>query len=359
MSKSHYIIPIFVPHEGCPHSCVFCNQSTITGSDNLVDAAYTRNTINQYLDTIKNKNAIIEVSFFGGTFTAININKQAELLNIAKEFKDKKLIDMIHLSTRPDYIDHKILQHLKNYSVDVIELGIQSMDPEVLEKSFRGHSAEDAVRASALIKEYGFTLGHQIMLGLPGDTPEKDIDTTLQVIEMKPEICRIYPALVIKNTEMENLLQRGEYQPYSLNQAVEISKVVYGMLTSHGINVIRVGLQPTEEINTGKEIAAGPFHPAFRELMEGSLLCDMIASSAGSDKKFALYINPRDISKLYANKKQFYKELAEEFEIQVIYDSSLSRGSLTLVSNSSKRDLSLFEYISEKYYNIKNDNRRC
>jgi histone acetyltransferase (RNA polymerase elongator complex component) len=266
---------------------------------------------------------------------------------------------MIHLSTRPDYIDHRILQNLKAYSVDVIELGIQSMDPEVLFQSCRGHSAEDVRQASSLIKEYGFTLGHQIMLGLPGDTYERDIDTALQVIEMKPEICRIYPALVIKNTEMENLFYKGEYTPYTLDMAVEISKVIYGMLASHGINVIRIGLQPTEEINIGREIAAGPFHPAFRELVEGSLICDMIASRAGSYKEFTLYINQRDVSKLYANKKQFFKKLLNEYNITVKYDSTLDRGRFIIEYGSVSRELHLFEYISERYYNIKNDNRRC
>lgn len=226
MSKRHYIIPIFVPHEGCPHNCVFCNQESITGNEEVVDESYTRNVIENYLKTIDRDNSIIEVSFFGGTFTAIHIDKQKRLLKVAKEYKDKGYIDYIRLSTRPDYIDNIILNNLKKYGVDIIELGIQSMDKEVLEKSGRGHLEEDVYIASKLIKEYGFTLGHQIMLGLPGDTFLKDIKTTEEVISMKPDICRIYPALVVKNTPMEIMYNNGIYTPYSIKEALNICKII-------------------------------------------------------------------------------------------------------------------------------------
>ena len=221
MSKNYYIIPIFVPHAGCPHNCVFCNQDRITGAEDDVTAQTVRDTINDYLETIKNKSATIEVSFFGGTFTGIREEKQRELLKIAKEFKDKKLIDKIRLSTRPDYINEYILNYLKDYGVDIIELGVQSLDEDVLKKAGRGHSAQDVVNASKLIKEHEFVLGHQIMPGLPGDTFEKDMDTTKASLEMKPDICRIYPALVIKDTPMEKMYKCNEYVPYSLEQAVE------------------------------------------------------------------------------------------------------------------------------------------
>lgn len=353
MSKSHYIIPIFVPHEGCPHDCVFCNQNSITGMVDNVDGKYTRRTIEEYLTTINRNNSIVEVSFFGGTFTAINIDKQKELLAVAKEFKDRQLIDYIHLSTRPDYIDHKILKNLKDYSVDIIELGIQSMDDEVLTMSCRGHSSMDVKNASKLIKEYGFILGHQIMLGLPGDTFDKDIKTAFEVVSMKPEICRIYPALLIKHTEMENLFYKGEYTPYSLDKAVEITKTVYGILVSHGIKVIRVGLQPTEEINIGREIVSGPFHPAFRELVEGSILIDMIFQSLKENSSgLTIYINEKDISKLYADKKKYFIPLKNKIgNIKVVFDNSLDRGTIVIKTTSQYTKLSVFDYICEKYYN--------
>ena len=216
MSKNYYIIPIFVPHAGCPHNCVFCNQDRITGVAEAVTAETVRDTINDYLETIKNKSATIEVSFFGGTFTGIREEKQRELLEVAKSFKDEELIDKIRLSTRPDYIDDYILTYLKEYGVDIIELGVQSLDDDVLKKAGRGHSVNDVIEASKLIKEYKFVLGHQIMPGLPGDTFEKDINTTKASIEMQPDICRIYPSLVIKDTPMEKMYKCKEYVPYSL-----------------------------------------------------------------------------------------------------------------------------------------------
>ena len=334
MSKNHYIIPIFVPHEGCPHTCVFCNQNSITGIQQKIDGEYVRRTIEEYLETIEHTNATIDVSFFGGTFTAININKQRELLKVAKEFKDVGKIKYIRMSTRPDYIDEFILENLKQYDADIIELGVQSLDDEVLIKSGRGHSAEDVEKASKLIKEYGFTLGHQIMLGLPGDTEEKDINTARKSIKMKPDICRIYPSLVIKNTPMELLLEKKEYSPYTLDEAVEISKNIYKMYAANGINVIRIGLQPTEEINYDKEIVEGPFHPAFRELVESSIYKDLILKCVSINGELnSLKINPKDISKLYANKKRYFNDMLKSInksKLKVYQDDKIKRGSIEL-----------------------------
>jgi histone acetyltransferase (RNA polymerase elongator complex component) len=340
MSKNYYIIPIFVPHEGCPHNCVFCNQDRITGAGDDVTAQTVRNTINEYLETIQNKSATIEVSFFGGTFTGIREEKQRELLEVAKEFKDKRLIDKIRLSTRPDYINDYILNYLKEYGVNIIELGVQSLDEDVLKKAGRGHSVQDVINASKLIKEYEFVLGHQIMPGLPGDTFEKDIYTTKTSIKMKPEICRIYPALVIKDTPMEKMCKCNEYVPYSLEEAVNISKVMYDMYRKNNVNVIRIGLQPTESINEGRDIIAGPFHPSFRELVEGSLLVDIILENMKYEKNALIHINSKDLSKLYANKKIYFNKLKENDKlIMVEQDDKIERGHIKLCLKDKKLDI--------------------
>ncbi|MPQ44159.1 elongator complex protein 3, partial [Clostridium tarantellae] len=288
MRKKHYIIPIFVPHEGCPHDCVFCNQGKITGEkkeiivgpkntlENKVDEKFVNKTIEEYLETIDRKNSIIELSFFGGTFTAIDIKKQKELLEVAKEYKSKKIIDYIRLSTRPDYIDENILEHLKYYNVDIIELGVQSLDEDVLKKSGRGHTTYDVERASKLIKEKDFILGHQIMVGLPGDNFEKDFYTANKSVSMKPDLCRIYPALTIKNTPMEEMYYEGVYKPYSLEEAIDICMKIYNIYIKNNVKVIRIGLQPTDNITEGKDVVAGPFHPAFRELVESKYLNNKI-----------------------------------------------------------------------------------
>jgi histone acetyltransferase (RNA polymerase elongator complex component) len=342
MSKNHYIIPIFVPHEGCPHNCVFCNQDRITGAQvqDYVTAQTARNTINDYLETIQSKSATIEVSFFGGTFTGIREEKQRELLEVAKEFKDKKLINKIRLSTRPDYINDYILTYLKEYGVNIIELGVQSLDEEVLKKAGRGHSVEAVIKASKLIREYEFVLGHQIMPGLPGDTFEKDIYTTKASLKMKPDICRIYPALVIKDTPMEKMYKCKEYVPYSLEEAVNISKVMYGMYKKNNVNVIRIGLQPTESINEGRDIIAGPFHPSFRELVEGSLLVDIILENMKQEKNALIHINSKDLSKLYANKKLYFNKLKENNKLIIVeQDDKIERGHIKLCLKDKKIDI--------------------
>lgn len=336
MSKSHYIIPIFVPHEGCPHNCVFCNQDRITGVKEKVDGDKVENIINEYYETIENKDATIEVSFFGGTFTAIKEEKQKELLKVAKKYKDLGIVEKIRMSTRPDYINDYILTYLKEYDVDIIELGIQSLDDEVLIAAGRGHTAKDVENASKLIKKYGITLGHQLMPGLPKSTKEKDIKSAKDSLKMEPELLRIYPSLVIKDTPMEIMYNRGEYTPYSLEKAVNVSKEIFTMFNNNGVNVIRIGLQPTETINTGKDIIAGPFHPAFRELVQGSLIADMIRDNL-EGLECEILINNKDLSKLYANRKTYFNKLKKDgYKIKVIVDDEVPRGRIVIKSKTEK-----------------------
>lgn len=332
MSKNYYIIPVFISHQGCPHQCVFCNQDRIAGKYEEVFTDDVRKTIDEYLKTINSKGATIEVSFFGGTFTAIDLNKQKELLEVAREYKEKGLIHKIRLSTRPDAILPYILGYLKEYKVDIIELGVQSLDDEVLRKSGRGHSVNDVIVASRLIKEAGFTLGHQIMPGLPGDNFEIDIETTKKSIEMKPDICRIYPSLVIKDTPMEDMYNRGDYIPYSLDEAVYISGEMLKLYTDAKIKVIRIGLQPTDTITMGKDIVDGPFHPAFRELVEGHLICETLDKKCPREKDIIVEINEKDISKLYANKKQYFKEflLNRHGKVYVNTNNKVKKGRIKL-----------------------------
>lgn len=340
MSKNYYIIPVFISHQGCPHQCVFCNQDRIAGKYEEVFASDVRRTIDEYLETINKKGSTIEVSFFGGTFTAIDVNKQKELLSVAKEYKEKGLIHKIRLSTRPDAILPYILNYLKEYKVDIIELGVQSLDDEVLRKSGRGHSVKDVEIASRLIKEAGFTLGHQIMPGLPGDNFEIDIETTKKSIEMKPDICRIYPSLVIKDTPMEDMYHRGDYKPYSLDEAVYISGEMLKLYNEAKVKVIRIGLQPTDTITTGKDIVDGPFHPAFRELVESYLICENLDKKSPKEKDIIIEINEKDISKLYANKKTYFKSFLSnrKGKVYVNTNNKVKKGrvKLTIIDNKEE-----------------------
>lgn len=266
----HYIIPIFVPHYGCPNDCVFCNQKKITNVSTSTTSEDVKNIIEEYLGYF-NREAFIEVAFYGGSFTAIDIDIQSELLELPYEYKKAGIIDSIRVSTRPDAIDLEILNNLKYYGVETIELGVQSLDENVLLKSERGHSALDVYMASDLIKKQGFRLGLQMMLGLPEDSRESILFTAKEFIKLNPDCVRIYPTLVIKDTKLEDLLKDKEYKPMDLDEAVDISTVLLMLFYLNNINVIRVGLQVTENIQINKDVVDGPFHPAFRQLVESNI----------------------------------------------------------------------------------------
>ena len=247
--KKEYIIPIFVPHLGCPHACVFCNQNKISGERKQVTAKDVKETIDYYLKNFKDEENEVEVAFFGGSFTAIDEEKQNELLEAAYEYIEKGLVDSIRISTRPDYITKPILKRLKKYKVKTIELGVQSANNYILKRAERGHTFEDVKKASKLINRKGFTLGHQMMIGLPDSTELDEINTAKLLIKLKPKIVRIYPVLVIKGTKLEEEYNNGEYEPLNVIQAVERSKQVAEMFNNKKIKVIRIGLQNTDEIS--------------------------------------------------------------------------------------------------------------
>lgn len=275
--KKHAIIPVFIPHEGCPNDCVFCNQKKITARTHAEENVNIDEIASRYLSTLNNpRPEVIEMAMYGGSFTGIPIEKQNEYLEIAKSYKDRGLIDRIHLSTRPDYIDEEILDNLEKYDVDVIELGVQSFDDEVLRLSERGHTSEIVYKSCEMIKEKGFTLGIQLMAGLPGDTLEKAVYSAKEAVKIGPQIARIYPTIIIEDTKLLEMYKNGEYSPLSLDEAVEISKQMYTVLYDAGINIIRVGLKSSDIINENGEIYGNTFHPAFRQLVEGSIAKDKI-----------------------------------------------------------------------------------
>lgn len=345
----HYIIPVFVPHFGCPHDCVFCDQAKITNQErsvvNDVTGQDVHRIVDEYLSTMDTKNAVIEISFFGGTFTAIPRSKQEELLSAAKHHLDKGDINHIRCSTRPDYISDEILDFVSSYGMDIIELGVQSLSEDVLLLSGRGHDSKSVEKASVLIKNHGLKLGHQLMLGLPGDNKEKDLESAKRSIKMAPDFVRIYPALVIKGTPMESMLLKGTYKPYSLDEAVEISSEIIDMFNEAGINVIRAGLQPTEEISPGNSLVAGPYHPAFKELTQSysfwKKVRGVISSEAAlSNNEYkdiperdslSIKVNPKDISVVFADKKKYMCEFIElmsdrNFNILTEQSAGIERG---------------------------------
>lgn len=277
--KKHAIIPIFIPHLGCPCQCVFCNQQKITARTKAVSTDEVRETVERYLSTLGELDPNeIEIAFYGGSFTAIPIDKQNAYLKVANEYIDQGRVSSLHISTRPDCIDEEILENLRRYNVSTIELGVQSFSDEVLRLSKRGHDSEIAKAAAKLIKARGFKLGIQLMIGLPGDSLERCIYSARETVALAPELARLYPTLVIDGTELYDMYEDGSYEALSKEEALLRTKEMYKILHKAGINIMRVGLKSTDIIG-GSDLSAingGTYHPAFRQLVEGEIAYETI-----------------------------------------------------------------------------------
>lgn len=328
--KKEYIIPIFVPHLGCPNNCIFCNQKKISGQTKMVNAKDVEDTIEYYLKNFKDDNKYVEVAFFGGSFTAIEKEKQEELLQAVQKYIQDKKVNSIRISTRPDAIDKDILKMLKKYHVKTIELGVQSMNNYILNRSKRGHTVEDVKKASKLIRWNGFILGHQMMVGLPESTKQDEINTAKEMIKLKPKIVRVYPVLVIKDTPLATEYENGEYTPLTVTQAVERCKEIVELFNKHKINVIRIGLQNTEEISDPSketsQVVAGPYHPAFRQLVESSMWYDSLLKEIKKVNTKVIQVkiiaNPENINNIIGHKKENVLKLKEVYDVDVTVESS-------------------------------------
>lgn len=334
--KKEYIIPIFVPHLGCKKCCTFCNQRTISGEQKDVTAEDVTDTIEYYLKNFKNNNQIVEVAFFGGSFTAIDIKKQEELLQAVQPYINDKRVNYIRLSTRPDAIDKNILKMLKQYHVKVIELGVQSSNNYILARCKRGHSFEDVKKSSKMIRWYGFKLGHQVMVGLPESNEKDDIQTAKDSIKLKPKMVRIYPVLVIKNTELEEEYKKNDFIPLNVKQAVERSKEMVKLYRKKGIHVIRVGLQNTDSISEigskESEVISGPYHPAFGQLVEDSIWYDKIVEEIKKINAKVIRVkikaNEEDINNIIGHKKENIEKLKDTYALiaEVEKDENIKEG---------------------------------
>lgn len=328
-----YNIPIFVPHRGCPFDCVFCNQRRITGVGTDVKAEDVIAKIEEYLQTLPKENARIEVAFFGGSFTGIPMSEQNALMDAVQPYIKDGRISGIRLSTRPDYISYEILDNLEKHHVTTIELGVQSMDDEVLKAASRGHNAQQVREAVAMIKKYPFTLGLQMMTGLPGDTPQKSIYTAQEIIKLRPELVRIYPTLTIRDTFMEKMYHKGEYVPQTLDEAVDLAKKLLIMFEKENIRVIRLGLQSTDEICENGSVVAGPVHSSFGELVESSIYLDIMREKLPENANVKVLVNPGEISKAVGNRKRNIEAIKSEKNtvIKIAADNNLEKREVSFV----------------------------
>ena len=326
--KKEYIIPIFVPHLGCPNDCTFCNQKKISGQKKNISSEDVNRIIDYYLSNFKDCSNKVEVAFFGGSFTGIDKAVQEELLSAANVYIKQGKVDGIRISTRPDYIDQDILNLLKKYDVKTIELGVQSTNDFILDKCKRGHTFEDVKKASKLIRKNKFNLGHQMMVGLPESTQKDEIETAKNLIKLRPKMVRIYPVLVIKDTKLADDYLNGEYKPNTLEQAVETSAILLKMFKKKKIDVIRIGLQSTDEIcnpeNESSQVVAGPYHPAFRQLVESRICYDDFSKKIhklnNKVKVVKVKVNGALINNFVGHKRENVKRIKELYNVDVVVE---------------------------------------
>ena len=308
----HYNIPVFISHFGCPNACVFCNQKKINGRETDVSLEDLKNIIESYLKTLP-KNSIKQVAFFGGTFTGISMALQREYLEVVKKYIDNGDVEGVRISTRPECIDDEILTATgRNYNYEIVK------------------------KSCDLIKKYGFELGVQLMIGLPKSTLESDFLSAIKSLDFNPDIARIYPTLVIKGTELEYMYKAQKYKALEIEEAVERTVKIYSLLEKNKVNIIRVGLQPSEDLTADGVIIAGPFHPAFRDLVENKLYFNFLKRIYERENTLNIEVNEKNISKIVGqkgiNKKLFYPN----FKIKI--NNNLDINALKINENIYKRE---------------------
>ena len=331
-----FIIPIFLPHAGCRHQCVFCNQVSITGTkQKAVNGDQIRSQIRQFLRFKNDRRKPVQISFFGGNFLGLKTDEIKFLLDLATKFVRQGHVDSIRFSTRPDTIAPEILDFIAEHPVETVELGVQSMDDHVLALARRGHSAADASRAVQLLKEHEFNIGLQMMVGLPGDNEARSLITAEKIAFLRPDFVRIYPTIVIKNSPLARWYQNGTYAPLSLGEAVTRVKNLYQFFSRHNIKIIRMGLQASADFEDGQTALAGPYHPAFGHLVFSEIFYDKalaaIESAGFTSGRLSISVNPRCISKMRGLNNANINKLKAQLEldsVEVMPDSSLAEEEL-------------------------------
>ncbi len=337
----HANISLFVPHAGCPHMCSFCNQKVISGSVKTLTPEDVAKTLKKAsFDDTSPENT--EIAFFGGSFTAIERDYMISLLRETESYIKNGRFSGIRISTRPDAVDADVLDILKSYGVTSIELGAQSMDDDVLLLNRRGHTSADVYKSSRLIKEYGFSLGLQMMTGLYGDTDEKCINTAKSFIDIRPETVRIYPTIVLEGTYLGELYKSGVYKPQSTGEAAVLCSHLLKMFYDENIKVIRLGLHSGGNVEDG--YLSGPYHPAFGEICESLIYLNEAKKKINELKKeksfknikeLTVFVNDREISKMTGQKKSNVKDLEKDgYKVIVKGDNSLNKYQLRLTGEA-------------------------
>jgi len=343
-----FIIPVFLPHHGCPHRCLFCNQATITSiKKNLLDTEQLHLWINEFLKYKTKQRHPVQIAFYGGNFLGLKTDDIKRLLREAAKFVKDGQVDSIRFSTRPDTINNQRLDAIKQYPVAAIELGVQSMDDQVLATAKRGHTSLDTEQAVELLKARKYKIGLQMMVGLPGDDEAKALATGRSIVGLGPDFVRIYPTAVLADSPLAAWYQQGEYAPWPLKQCVTVVKKLYLMFTKNKIPVIRMGLQSSEDLQEGSSILAGPYHPAFGHLVHSEIFLDRAVAAIKSAKSnhgtITLKVHPRNISRMKGLNNQNFEILKNKFQIEdlrIVPDTTLSQNKLVVLHHPAPQKFS-------------------
>jgi len=336
-----FIIPVFIPHAGCPNQCVFCNQNTITGEKKSIPShEELNNIIGAFLNYKGEKRTRVQIAFYGGNFLGLETGIIKMLLSEATSYVKKGLVDSIRFSTRPDTIDDNKLDIVESFPVSAIELGVQSMDDAVLAEAKRGHTSSDTIKAVSLIKKRKFATGLQMMIGLPGDDEKRSLHTAYRIAELLPDFVRIYPTVVLAGSPLAMLYKKGKYVPLSLEEGVSITKKAYLVFRGNNIRVIRMGLQATEDLREGISILAGPYHPAFGHLVYSEIFLDnmisVLQSKSFLPEEITIRVHPKSVSELRGLKNGNISKIKKLFNIKsvrVVPDPSLPADGFIIGAN--------------------------
>lgn len=335
MTARNSIIPVFVPHLGCPNDCVFCNQRRISGHTEPATAQTVKTAI-ENAAALFPRGTKRQLAFYGGSFTAIPTVEQVALFEAAKPYLDDGTISSIRLSTRPDAIDAETLARLKKYSVQTVELGAQSLCDNVLWLSNRGHTAKEVEEAARMVKQAGFELILQMMTGLPGDTDESCVETAKKIIALHPDGVRIYPTVIVRDTELYDMWKAGTYKEHTVSDAVRVCAKITKLFDEAGIPIIRMGLNPTEDLSGGDAVG-GAYHPALGELVRSRMMLDKaveLLDGIEPDKRVILGVNKSDVSKMIGQHRCNAEALKTQFKLKSIkiIQTDINSGEIKLLS---------------------------
>jgi len=333
-----FIVPVFIPHAGCPHQCVFCNQTLIADRpEDMPSEDDIRADITRFLSYHQPYHEAPQISFYGGTFLGIGEEWILKFLDVAEKFVSNGLAASIRFSTRPETITPGTLDLIQGFPVKTIELGVQSMADTVLQLSRRGHTALDTCRAFSLLKERGYDIGLQMMIGLPGQDESSALLTAQEIASFQPDGVRIYPTIVLKNSRLETWYRKGSYEPLSIAAAVSQTKKLYRLFQEKQIPVIRMGLQASDSLHVGTAIVAGPYHPAFGHLVLSEIFLEkavrLLQQMGPLSKKITLRVHPRSISKMRGLQNGNIERLLGRFDLEaviVVADDTLSMDGVSL-----------------------------